>query len=285
MNVPFQQVDVFTSVPYQGNPVAVIMDGNHLSTEQMQAIANWTNLSETTFVCEPQDPRADYRLRIFTPLSELPFAGHPTIGSAHAVLRHGIKPKTEGVLIQECGSGLITIFMEQDTLWLTLPEPRISTITATQQEQLASALGIEPHHILVSATIDVGPVWVTLQLPHASMVRELRPDFAAFASALPPSATGITVFGLDPDHPTAQVEVRSFAPTEGVDEDPVCGSGNGCVALLVREHGLIDANSYVAAQGRCVGRNGQVAVRYPEDGTILIGGHAVTCVEGSIYAP
>ena len=285
MNVPFQQVDVFTSVPYQGNPVAVIMDGNHLSTEQMQAIANWTNLSETTFVCEPQDPRADYRLRIFTPLSELPFAGHPTIGSAHAVLRHGVKPKTAGVLIQECGSGLITIYMEQETLWLTLPEPRISSVPEMYQEKLAAALRIDRHHILSSATIDVGPVWVTVQLPHASVVRDLLPDFSAFAPALPPGAIGITVFGLDLDHPTALVEVRSFAPTDGVDEDPVCGSGNGCVAALVREHGLIDASSYVAAQGRCVGRNGQVAVRFTEDGSILIGGEAVTCVEGSIYAP
>ncbi len=112
--VPFQQVDVFTEIPFKGNPVAVILDGNELSTEEMQSIANWTNLSETTFVCKPTDPQADYRLRIFTPNSELPFAGHPTIGSAFAVIQHGIKPKTAGRLVQQCGSGLVTIFVDEN---------------------------------------------------------------------------------------------------------------------------------------------------------------------------
>ena len=126
MHLAFQQVDVFTAVPFKGNPVAVILDGDALSSEQMQAIASWTNLSETTFVCAPSDNRADYRLRIFTPHRELPFAGHPTIGSAHAVLRNGFEPRVPGRLVQECGKGLVDIAIEGERLFLALPEPRSS---------------------------------------------------------------------------------------------------------------------------------------------------------------
>ncbi|MDF2653114.1 MAG: Phenazine biosynthesis protein PhzF like [Paenibacillus sp.] len=280
--VPFQQVDVFTNVPFKGNPVAVVLDGNELSTEEMQAIANWTNLSETTFVCTPTNPRADYRLRIFTPNSELPFAGHPTIGSAFAVLKHGHKPKTEGCLVQECGSGLVSIFIDEDKLFLTLPEPNVQNIHSADLVELANALGIPSHSVKASATIDVGAVWITLQLSNAYEVRSLRPDMAKLSTLIPSGVTGVTVFGLDSGNTESNLEVRSFAPTEGVDEDPVCGSGNGCVATLVKKLELIKKTNYVASQGYCVGRNGRVEVRFQDDGKILIGGYAVSCVEGTL---
>ncbi|MBH8605704.1 PhzF family phenazine biosynthesis protein [Thermoactinomyces sp. CICC 10521] len=280
--IPFQQVDVFSSVPFKGNPVAVILDGNGLSDEQMQSIANWTNLSETTFVCEPTDPRADYRLRIFSPQSELPFAGHPTIGSAYAVLKHGLKPKNTGRLIQECGKGLISIFMDENRLFLTLPNPVLKEITNVDQTELANAIGVSPDCVRASAIVDVGVVWITLQLTDSNLVRRLQPQMERIAALTPPGAAGITVFGLTPSGEETQIEVRSFAPGEGVPEDPVCGSGNGCVAALAREFKLLDKPGYIASQGRCVGRDGRVEVRFHDDGTILLGGHAVTCIEGKL---
>lgn len=280
--VPFQQVDVFTAVPFKGNPVAVVLDGNGLSKERMQAIANWTNLSETTFVCQPTDPRADYRLRIFTPRNELLFAGHPTIGSAYAVLRNGLKPKTEGRLVQECGKGLVSIDIDGDRLFLTLPKPALRDIPAGELAEVAKALGVPMQSVRASATVDVGVAWMTLQLSDAEEVRCLRPDMARIAALTPPGVSGVTVFGLAPAGTRPQIEVRSFAPIEGVPEDPVCGSGNGCVAALVRQFRLIEEPVYVASQGRCVGRDGRVEVRFRDDGTILLGGHAVTCIQGTL---
>jgi PhzF family phenazine biosynthesis protein len=280
--VPFQQVDVFTDTPFKGNPVAVILDGNELSTEEMQAIAKWTNLSETTFVCKPTNSHADYRLRIFTPNSELPFAGHPTIGSAFAVLKHGLKPKTPGRLVQECGSGLVSILVEKDKLFLTLPKPNLKSIHSLELERLVNALGVSIDSVGASATIDVGAVWITLQLSNADEVRSLQPDMANLATLIPSGVTGVTVFGLTPGNTESDLEVRSFAPNEGIDEDPVCGSGNGTVAALVKEHELIRNPTYIASQGYCVGRNGKVEVRFTDNGNILLGGHAVTCIEGTL---
>ncbi|MCR8655936.1 PhzF family phenazine biosynthesis protein [Paenibacillus endoradicis] len=280
--VPFQQIDVFTNVPFKGNPVAVVLDGNELSTKEMQAIANWTNLSETTFVCTPTDPRADYKLRIFTPNSELPFAGHPTIGSAFAVLQHGNKPKTEGYLIQECGVGLVSILIDEDKLFLTLPEPNVQHIHSAELVELAIALGVPSHSVKASATIDVGAVWITLQLTNAHEVRSLRPDMAKLSTLIPSGVTGVTIFGLDFGNTTSNLEVRSFAPTEGIDEDPVCGSGNGCVATLIKKLELIKESNYIASQGYSVGRNGRVEVRFQNNGKILIGGYAVSCIEGML---
>ncbi|MDR9787451.1 MAG: PhzF family phenazine biosynthesis protein [Peptococcaceae bacterium MAG4] len=280
--VPFKQVDVFTNIPFMGNPVAVVLNGNELSTEQMQAIANWMNLSETTFVCTPSDPQADYRLHIFTPRSELPFAGHPTIGSAFAVLEHGLKPKAAGRLVQECGRGLVSIHIYEDKLFFELPEPKVESIQSVDVAELASALGVDPNSIKASAIIDVGAVWITLQLSNAGEVRNLRPDMAKFSALIPPGITGVTVFGIIPDNPESDIEVRSFAPNMGINEDPVCGSGNGCVATLVKELGLIGKPKYVASQGQCVGRNGRVEVRFADNGKILIGGQAVTCIEGAM---
>ena len=275
----FQQVDVFTAVPFKGNPVAVVLDGDELSGAAMQSIAAWTNLSETTFVCAPTDPRADYRLRIFTPRRELPFAGHPTIGSAHAALRHGVKPRTEGRLVQECGKGLVDIQIDGDRLFLALPEPQFREPTSPQIASVADGLRIGPADIQRASIVDVGPVWFTVQLASGDAVRALAPDMGKLAALSAMGLTGVNVFGLYPPGAGADLEVRSFAPGDGVPEDPVCGSGNGCVAALVRRDRVLETHAYVASQGRCLGRDGRVAVRF-DGGTIWLGGHAVTCVEG-----
>jgi len=275
----FQQVDVFTQVPFKGNPVAVVLDGDAVSSEQMQSIGAWTNLSETTFVCSPTDQRADYRLRIFTPRKELPFAGHPTIGSAHAALRHGLKPRKAGRLVQECGKGLVDIKVDGERLLLALPEPQFREPTTSQLAAVADALGVTATDIQRAAIIDVGPVWFTVQLASGDVVRTLAPDMAKLSALNPIGITGVNVFGLYPTAAAADLEVRSFAPGEGIPEDPVCGSGNGCVAALIRRDSLLKARAYVASQGRCLGRDGRVTVQF-DDGTIWLGGHAVTCIEG-----
>lgn len=277
----FQQVDVFTTVPFKGNPVAVVLDGDAVSSAAMQAIAAWTNLSETTFVCAPTDPRADYRLRIFTPRRELPFAGHPTIGSAHAVLRHGLKPRTAGRLVQECGKGLVDIKVDDERLFLALPEPQFREPTPSQVAAVAEALGAATADVRRASIVDVGPVWFTVELGGGDAVRALAPDMGRLAALSPIGITGVNVFGLYPRGAGADLEVRSFAPGDGVPEDPVCGSGNGCVAALVRRDGALKTQTYVARQGRCLGRDGRVTVQFDER-TIWLGGNAVTCVEGSL---
>ena len=275
---------MFSAVPFQGNPVAVVLDADGLSTQQMQDIANWTNLSETTFVCTPEDARADYRLRIFTPKSELAFAGHPTIGSAHAALRHGLKPKTAGLLVQQCGKGPVSLRIDGERLFLALPAPALRDVSQSELEEFALALGVTSKSVRASAAIDVGVTWITLQLADASVVRGLRPDLARVRTLTPSGVAGVTVFGFSAASTGSQIEVRSFAPAEGIAEDPVCGSGNGCVAALIRSERLFPGSSYVASQGSCVGRDGRVEIRFDDDGTIWLGGRAVTCIEGTLRA-
>ena len=206
--------------PFKGNPVAVVFDGGSLSTERMQAIAHWTNLSETTFVCKPTQPQADYRLRIFTPRSELPFAGHPTIGSAHAVLRHGLMPKTAGRLVQECSKGLVQLQIDGDLRFLSVPPPAFEALSGGQLAALAAALGIETANVAANASVDVGIAWITLQLRHADLVRRLQPDQAKLEQSTPQNAVGVTVFGLETTGAATDLEVRSFAPKHGISEDP-----------------------------------------------------------------
>ena len=278
-HIRFQQVDVFTSVPFKGNPVAVILDGDGLSTAQMQSIANWTNLSETTFVEKPRNPCADYRLRIFTPLAELPFAGHPTIGSARAMLNAGYIPKRSGFLVQECGKGLVDLMIHHERLFLRLPAPNFTLTESHQDRSLADALGITTTAIDRAEIIDVGPVWFTVQLRHGHDVTNLKPDMAAIARLTHASVTGVNVFHFYNNGGPADVEVRSFAPAHGIPEDPVCGSGNGCVAALIHRYKLLEKNPYTANQGRCLHRDGRVLVRFEGD-AIWLGGDAITCIEG-----
>jgi len=210
----FQQVDVFTAVPFQGNPVAVVLDGDALSSAEMQSIAAWTNLSETTFVCAPTDERADYRLRIFTTRQELPFAGHPTIGSAHAVLRSGFMPRTTGQLVQECGKGLVDIKIGGERLLLALPEPEFRKPTKSHLDAVADGLGVSGADFQRAAIIDVGPVWFTVQLASGDAVRALAPDMDKLAALSSIGITGVNVFGLYHVKSGADLEVMAH-PARG----------------------------------------------------------------------
>ena len=285
----YKVVDVFTARPLAGNPVAVVFDADGLDAEAMQAIASWTNLSETTFVLTPTTPAADYRLRIFTPRSELPFAGHPTLGSAHAFLEAGrARLREGGRLVQQCNIGLVEVTVEDGPdgheLAFALPSARITPLAAADVAELALILGRQLAPEAAPAIVDVGPVWVILPMPDATAVLDLRPDFArlaAFERRL--GVTGLTVFGRYPQGDIA-VEVRAFAPSCGVEEDPVCGSGNASVAAFQWARGLLPAGgaAYVAAQGRCVGRDGRVKVRVGADGQVRVGGACITCVDGRL---
>jgi PhzF family phenazine biosynthesis protein len=277
--VRFKQVDVFTRVPFRGNPVAVVLQAEGLSAPDMQRVAAWTNLSETTFVLPPSSPAADYRLRIFTPRAELPFAGHPTIGSAHAVIEAGIVKPKGGRLRQECGAGILELQVDGDTLWLDSPsatETAFSDVPALEKMLGAKAKG-KP------SIINVGPRWLVAELADAKAVAALVPDMQTLADLSNRlSIGGVTVYGASSDGSSA-VHVRSFAPAHGIPEDPVCGSGNISVAayLQLSGQGTRFGTGYVARQGMQLGRDGQVSIRY-EAGRILLGGSAVTCVEGSL---
>jgi PhzF family phenazine biosynthesis protein len=248
----------------------------------MQAIARWTNLSETTFVCAPDDPAADYGLRIFTPVHEVPFAGHPTIGSAHALLRHGRVPRTHGRLVQQCGKGLVSLRLDGDRIFLALPAPTFREPSPAEIAHAADALGVDAADVRRASIIDVGPVWFTLQLGGGAAVLALSPDMGKLATLPVAGIIGVNVFGLYPDGRPADVEVRSFAPAVGVPEDPVCGRGNGCVAALIRREKLVAASTYRANQGRRMGRDGRVDIEFGDDRIIWLGGQAVTCVEGTL---
>jgi PhzF family phenazine biosynthesis protein len=281
-------VDVFSSRPLTGNPVAVVFDADGLDTEAMQTIARWTNLSETTFVLAATDPAADYRLRIFTPRSELPFAGHPTLGSAHAILEANRATPRGGRLVQQCGIGLVNVAVESDAgerrLSFGLSSAQVDPLPASDVAELEGILGVTLNLDVAPAIVNVGAVWVILPMPDAAAVLDLKPDFARLASfERRLGVTGITVFGRH-SHGDAAIEVRAFAPSCGVDEDPVCGSGNASVAAFQWARGMLPpkGTSYVATQGRCAGRDGRVSMHVDEVGHVRVGGSCVTCVEGSI---
>jgi PhzF family phenazine biosynthesis protein len=286
--VPFKQVDVFTQKPYRGNPVAVILDGDGLDSAQMQQIAAWTNLSETTFVLAATQPGADYLLRIFTPKQELPFAGHPSVGSAHAVLEAGFARQHEHHLIMECAAGLLRVSIEGEDsarrIFVRTPPARIERADMMLTVALAKALGVTINQEPGPRAITVGPTWIVVDLEHGDLVRKLKPDMAQLdAIGRDFDGAGVTVFGRSDDAEVPLV-VRSFAPSDGIPEDPVCGSGNAAVAAFLRDADLLDDGlaTYAASQGREVGRDGIVNVRYTADGGIEIGGCAVTCIDGTI---
>jgi PhzF family phenazine biosynthesis protein len=281
----FMQVDVFTSRPLAGNPVAVVLGADDLDDAVMQRLAAWTNLSETTFVLRPTIAGADYRLRIFTPRSELPFAGHPTVGSAHAVIEAGVVPADATRLVQECRAGLLPLRVERDgsgrRIFVRVPEAKVRR--APSADAVARVLGAAPAD--EPLVVDVGPVWLVARLGDAAAVRAVRPDGAGIAQIGDAAgATGITVFALC-DGPGARVVVRSFAPSAGVAEDPVCGSGNATVAAYLATTGLLSrvGGTYCASQGRELGRDGEIHVRVGESGrAIEIGGQSVTVIEGRV---
>ncbi|NEX63933.1 PhzF family phenazine biosynthesis protein [Noviherbaspirillum galbum] len=287
--VPFKTVDVFTTTPFQGNPVAVVMDASGLSPEQMQQIARWTNLSETTFVIPVTAQGADYHVRIFTPGAELPFAGHPTIGTAHALLEAGKVEARNGILVQQCKAGLIRLNVEQASdgnRWIhfDLPEPRIAALDGDQARELEAIIGspLEPGR--APLLVDVGARWIIAQLPAAQAVLAVRPDLQRMKRQdIAGRHTGVVVFGEHAPGTHAGIEVRAFAPAHGIDEDPVCGSGNGCVAAYIRHTGQVSrfGSEFLATQGAAVGRAGTLRLAISGE-RIRVGGNAVTCVDGTL---
>ncbi len=294
----FAQVDVFSAVPFQGNPVAVIVDADGLDETQMARIANWTNLSETTFVLPPDDPGADYRLRIFTPHRELPFAGHPTLGSAAAWLDAGGAPKHEDRIVQECGAGLVDIRRSprrggqtqtidlsnqtdptvepSETLAFAAPDRlRSGPLDDVYVDQIATALGVDRSEILDHQWADNGPGWAAVRLASAEQVLALNPDF----SAIPDAKLG--VLGAHPEAADHEYEIRAFVPGVGVAEDPVTGSLNASVAQWLIGENLVP-NRYTATQGTALGRSGVISITAEAD-EIWVGGATSICVRGTVH--
>lgn len=272
----FTQVDVFTQVPYKGNPVAVVLDGEGLSDAEMQAFANWTNLSETTFVVPVTMPGADYHLRIFTPKDELPFAGHPTLGTAHAVVAAGLASPREGWLVQQCKIGLVELTLGDHGVSFRLPRYALEEL---QDAEATAWLGEGVKLLGKAHAVNVGPTWLVAELAEVAALESLAHDPARLTAYYERTGmTGATVFALDGD----RVVVRSFAPGDGIPEDPVCGSGNAAVGAYRLTMGQIGhGDSYLASQGRQLGRDGWIAVRV-EGADVHVGGHCVTCIEGVV---
>ena len=306
----FKQVDVFTAVPYRGNPLAVVLIGADLDDVALQRFAHWTNLSETTFVLPPTDDSADYRVRIFTPGGEMPFAGHPTLGSCHAWLQAGGKPKSEGRVVQQCAAGLVTVRREAgpngDRLAFAAPPLKRSAPSPTLLAKVAGALGLKAHQILSAQLLDNGPVWLGLLLNDADTVLALTPDHRALKElGQKVGVAGIPVAPSDDSlivrsnrearafvgaaattasaasDVVADLEVRAFAAPVGIEEDPVTGSLNAGLAEWLIADGHLPAR-YLVSQGQTLGRDGRVSVERDADGTIWIGGDSVTCIDGTV---
>lgn len=285
---PFAQVDVFTATPYRGNPLAVVLDGSDLSTEQMQHFTNWTNLSECTFLLPPTDEArragADYRVRIFCPGRELPFAGHPTLGTAHTWLAAGGRPQGEHV-VQECGVGLVKIRRDGARLAFAAPPLRRSgPLDETDVALIARGLGVTRDHIVAHSWCDNGPGWRGVMLQSAGQVLALKPD-AAVLAGLDIGVVGprgkVGVIGAS-DAEDIAYEVRAFFPgNNGLVEDPVTGSLNAALAQWLIGAGMAPER-YVAAQGTALQRAGRVHVERADDGTVWIGGQTVTCIQGTV---
>jgi PhzF family phenazine biosynthesis protein len=275
---PFKQVDVFTATPYRGNPLAVVLDGAGLSDEEMQRFARWTNLSETTFLLAPGSDGADYRVRIFTPGGELPFAGHPTLGTCHAWLEAGGRPRSRDVIVQECKVGLVRIRRDGQRHAFAAPALKLSAPSPAVLEQVAAALGLKARQVIAAQTLDNGPVWMGLLLDSPTTVCSLTPDHAALKNL------GVKV-GVAAVYPAqesaAQLEVRAFAAPIGVAEDPVTGSLNASLAQWLIAQGYMPPR-YVAAQGACLGRAGRVHIERDGAQQVWVGGDCVTCISGTV---
>jgi PhzF family phenazine biosynthesis protein len=268
-------VDVFTAEPYRGNPVAVVHDADDLTDAQMAAFARWTNLSETTFLLRPTDPGADYRLRIFTPGGELPFAGHPTLGSCHAWLAAGGRTAHAGQVVQECGVGLVRLRTDGG-LRFAAPQVTADTpVPAELLERFRTALGLPDGAVVDHRFLDNGPRWHVLLLDSAERVLALRPDWVALGDV------HVGVVGPYPEGAEVAFELRGFAPAIGVPEDPVTGSLNAVVGQWLTATGRAP-DAYVAAQGTVLGRAGRVTIERAADGTVWVGGEAVTCISGTV---
>lgn len=272
---PFAQVDVFTDLPYRGNPLAVVLDATDLSPEVMQQFANWTNLSETTFLLPPTDPRADYRVRIFTGSEEFPFAGHPTLGSAHAWLEAGGIPRGDGTVVQECGAGLVRVRRDAGRLAFAAPPlTRTGPVAGPDLDRIAAGLRVPREALLDSSWLVNGPDWIGVLLESAEQVLAVRPDYTAMAGLK------VGVIGPHPAGSEVDFEVRTFIPGDAAAEDPVTGSFNAGAAQWLIHSGRAP-ESYRAAQGTVLGRFGRIHVDAVAD-DIWVGGSSVSCVEGFV---
>lgn len=274
-NRPFHQVDVFSGETYRGNPLAVVLDAQGLSADRMQHFANWTNLSETTFLLPPTDPRADYRVRIFTGSEEFPFAGHPTLGSAHAWLEAGGVPKEAGYLVQECGVGLVRVKQDDGRLAFAAPPlTRFGPVGETLRRQLAASLRVPAADILDASWLVNGPEWIGVLLGSAAQVLALDPDLAVMGDL---KVGVIGPYGPDAD---TDFEVRTFIPGDAMVEDPVTGSFNAGAAQWLIGSGRAPQD-YVAGQGTALGRAGRIHVS-SGGGDIWVGGNSNTCIRGTV---
>ncbi len=297
---PFAQIDVFTALPGLGNPVAVVLDGSGLDDAAMQRFARWTNLSETTFVLPPTDARADYALRIFTPGGELPFAGHPTLGSCFAWAAAGGQPKAGDRIVQQCAQGLIALRREGGRLAFAAPASRRSDVAPVLLARVAKALELHADQVQRAQLLDNGPVWLTLWLDSADTVLALEPDHAKLAALgqkigvvgvhqarsasqlIAKSSREARAFGAPAGRGEAPlIEVRAFAAPVGVNEDPVTGSLNASLAQWLIETGDLPPH-YVAAQGQALGRAGRVHVARDSAGQVWVGGDCVSVIRGEV---
>jgi PhzF family phenazine biosynthesis protein len=300
---PFKQVDVFTGQAYFGNPLAVVLDGSGLDDAAMLRFANWTNLSETTFVLPPTDPSADYRVRIFTPGGELPFAGHPTLGSCHAWLQAGGAPKRKDMIVQQCEVGLISIRADGPRQAFAAPTLKRSAPSPVVLSQVAAALGLKAQDIVAAQLLDNGPVWLGLLVDSAQTVLQLEPDHLALkklglktgvvGAHAAASAPGLIsranrearafsgAARSAPAQADVDFEVRAFAAPLGINEDPVTGSLNASLAQWLISDGHAPER-YVASQGICLGRAGLVHIMRDASGQVWVGGESVTCIDGSV---
>lgn len=299
----YRQVDVFTSTPYWGNPLAVVLDGSGLSDEQMQRFARWTNLSETTYLLPPTQAGADYRVRIFTPGGELPFAGHPTLGSCQAWLDAGGKPKDPQRIVQECAVGLVPIRRAGQQLAFAAPPLKRSTPAPQLLAGVAQALGLKPAQIRAAQLLDNGPKWLGLLLDSADTVLALSPDHTRLrelgqkvgVAALTTEPAAVQLIARssrearafadhadDAPHLAApDLEVRAFAAPVGITEDPVTGSLNASLAQWLMAEGHLGIR-YIAAQGTCLERAGRVLLERDEAGQVWVGGQVQTCIMGHV---
>ena len=270
----FAQVDVFSSTQYLGNPVAVVLEADGLDADMMQRVARWTNLSETTFVLPASSAEADYRLRIFTPGGELPFAGHPTLGSAHAWLESGGIPRDPATIVQEVEAGLILIRRDGDLLSFAAP-PTIRSGDLDEQYvgQIAEAFGVERSKILAHQWVDNGPGWAVVRLATAQEVLDLTPDLARIPDAM------VGAIGAYPEGAEHAFEMRTFAPALGIAEDPVCGSMNASVGQWLVRSGAV-AGGYRVSQGSRLGRAGDIVITVGDDGSVWVGGWTTTLFRG-----
>lgn len=295
---PFAQIDVFTARPGWGNPVAVVLDGQGLDDAAMQRFARWTNLSETTFLLPPTAAGADYALRIFTPGGELPFAGHPTLGSCHSWLAAGGRPGTPGRIVQQCAQGLVELRQHGQRLAFVAPPLRRGDVPPALLTRVVQALGLAPAQVRRAQWLDNGPRWLGLLLDGADTVLALEPDHAALAAlgqkvgvagvhgtptAIPliaRSSREARAFRPD-DDAAPRLEVRAFAAPIGVPEDPVTGSLNASLAQWLIDAGELPAR-YVAAQGAALGRAGRVHVQRDAQGQVWVGGDCVAVIGGEV---